>query len=133
VSKELMSGVTSISKFINYAKSELITLESDGKIGSADLILKNFNYVLLTQYRSLENIYPEAIDHNDWLMETLSTFEKYLDDMDGFIQKQEQVHEERFDYYMNINENDFNRDEKLYKIIEKACIKWKVEFKERSE
>jgi|GEM_PF-2505343 len=132
VSKELMNGVTSISKFINYSKSELVALESDGKIESADLILKNFNHVLLTQYKSLENIYPEAIDHNVWLMETLSTFENYLDDMDGFIQKQEQAHEERFDYYMNINENDFNRDEKLYKIIEKACAKWKVEFKEAS-
>ena len=133
LSKKLTSSVASISKFISYAKNELVVLESGGKINSADIILKNFNHILLTQYKVLEEIYPVAIDHNIWLLKTLSSFESYLDDMDGFIQKQEQIHEERYGYYMNINENDFNRDEKLYEIINKACGKWKIEFKEKSK
>ena len=133
LSKTVYNSVNDISSFTRYAKLELEQLELNSEIRSAEKILENFNHVLLNHYNELITINSRAIEHNVWVSKTLSEFESYLDKMHGFIKKQEQISEARFDYYMNINENDFNRDEKLFEIIEKSCAKWKVEFKEDSK
>lgn len=133
LTKEMYNSVTQISKFILYAKLELGQLEADGEIKNAEVILGNFNRVLQNHYIELAEVNSKAMAHNTWMVKTLDDFEKYLDDMKGFVMKQERINEERYDYYMKMNENNFNRDEKLFNLIDKACKKWKVEFKEKSE
>jgi hypothetical protein len=133
LTKDMYNIVTSISKFIIYAKVELAKLETEGEINDSGVILGSFNQVLLIHYTDLAEINSKAIAHDVWLIKTLGEFEAYLDDMDGFVASQENINEERFDYYMKANENNFNRDENLFEIIDKACKKWKVEFKEKSK
>ncbi len=133
LSKDMYTSIGLISKFIIYAKLELKRLEVEGKVNDASVILGNFNQVLLNHYTELAEVNFKAISHNKWMINTLDSFETYLDDMNASVSNQESVNEERYDYYMNLNEIDFKRDENLYKIIDKACAKWKVEFKEKSK
>jgi hypothetical protein len=132
LSKELYAAVNNIAKFMSYAKIELIKQESEGKIGAVNVILGNFNQVLLDHYVELADMNSKAIEHNIWMSKTLEGFETYLDDMGGYVMGQEHVNEERYEYYMNANEHDFKREENLYELINKACTKWKVEFKANS-
>jgi hypothetical protein len=133
LAKDVYAAVNNISKFINYAKLELTSLETEDKIDDANLIVRNFNQVLLDHYKELSEMNTSAIAHNTWMAKTLESFEEYLNDMNGFVIGQEHVNEERYEYYMGVNTHDFKRDENLYKIIEKQCAKWKVEFKESSK
>ena len=83
LSKDVYNAGNGISKFMNYAKLELTRLESEGKISDSNLILGNFNQVLLDHYEELSELNSRAIDHNVWLGRTLESFNTYLDDIGG--------------------------------------------------
>lgn len=133
LSKELYNRVKGMSRFMSYSKTELVNLELKEHQIDADVIQGNFNQILLDHYVRLAELNLNAMAHNKWMAITLESFEVYLNDMDRFISGQENAHKERYEYYMKMNENNFNRDENVYKLIEKDCKKWKVEFKKSSK
>jgi len=133
MSKNMYDIVKNMAKFNKYSKLELAQMLAAGETLNVEIILANFNRVLLSHYIELTELNNKAIEHNLWMVKTLGSFEPYLKGMGKNIEAQEAAHEGRYDYYMKANETNFSRDENLYKLIEKACTKWKVEFKENSK
>lgn len=129
LSKNVYKSVGEIATFMVFVKTEIDLLEKNEEIDSPDNVLSSFNKVLLDKYKDMLDINDKAIHHNEWMTVTLISFDSYWDDINSYIMGQEHVIEERYNYAMDRVKHDFDRDQNLYKIISKSCVKWKADFK----
>lgn len=128
--KNIYKWTKELANLVKNSESELSTLESEGKIKSADKIFRMYNKILYDIYDQQVESNVRAMNHNNWMKGNLGNFKSYWKDIVSLSKKQDKLIDQRYEFVTDELETDKERDLKMYELMSDNCRKWKTKFSE---
>lgn len=128
--KNMYKWTKELAGLVKNSESELATLESEGKIKSADKIFRIYGNILYEIYNDLIESNITAMSHNAWIKGNLGNFKSYWKDIQSLSKKQDKLIDERYEFVAEELNTNKERTLNMYQQMSDNCKKWKVKFNE---
>lgn len=131
--KEYLAAVNDLDKFVKSKKTVLKTLETEQKIDKALTVERNLQALVCKYLTEARQLTYNSHAYHDYLKNNLRIISKEMDNLNKRWDVLGKSREERDKQLLEELDNEYDRGENLYKLIQKRSKEWKVEMKKRLE